>query len=1091
MPIYDFDEPLSLPIEPSSPSLHSHLAALNILSLRLASLTSSTTHPVRIPLTSKASIKGAVIHTNDVKVNLGGASGSGDGGAIDSARGAGEHEHEQGQGHGGWWVDMTASEASDYVRRRKRNLLEHHARLTEGPIPAVWSSRYTTVGNAGTDSKQGESEATSSHDAITIEGSTPSIGLHPLFYSTSPAPKNGQTTAGDGLDQKSNARDEPEKTDQMSVPLPSSEKSSTSHVPVLNAKAQPGTGLATGSQKGKGRAQPSDTADIPQAQVLTATIPSPAPAISLSGNKETSPASQDTSSPRASAPAKSVSEPNTQGASLVEILDDEDEGSAAQVGPGDDTTLNEEGLPFHEIRETLDGETIGPAPPASTPADQASTTIREEKDDYDTPEAIARRAALRRKLFGGEGSDSDSDGEEERGVNDGVTPTQAAQGPIHAKGGIIRASSTKTQKPSSPPPPPTISPPDSADSSAELASVSSSSSISRPQSALANRRSSSSMPPPSKSILKPPTRKKSVSFDPSIPPPPESPDKGPTASASNKIGFDLPWANAGDEEEVYGQPRPVPVISTPQPTKRNVEEKGFAGFKKGFLAGPPRVRPYQDDQSLPSTSTSTSAPSTVAASNTGSPVSEAVRSIVKEAAPPRTATKTADSVPPTPIPTPRKPSLFAQRLSQPEIDASAPHINTTSSIRTPSLPRASETKSTNTVKPSVVEKPPTALTPARVDVKPIVERPPAVRKVITDKSSVGKDNKAVGSGEKRADQPASSTNKAKDVRGNKADEGEAHDDDEEEEYEDDDDELEDFSSGEEDEYDLDEALLAREVALEYHRRQAYQPLNRDPNDLPDEEGDQAGAGEGGVMLGLPRISDLDPQGQGPLIINPTPDDLRRFVRVGRLENGNLVLAPGEEGLPADSDDDDDEQDEQVTRTGEGAGPGSRGAGSSEPRNLTPEEEEKAQRKRNREAIKRKLMGLDVPVEHLASTAGRRGKGVDRAEEEWKSSLPPSLAPASTSTAAQGEVKVDDGGKKPETETDLDTTAVAVGSAVRESTPSPASSGAASQVQRGPSPSSTSIVSAVAGPKQTQSQEEAPPAKAKKVSRFKAARMAGN
>jgi len=66
-------------------------------------------------------------------------------------------------------------------------------------------------------------------------------------------------------------------------------------------------------------------------------------------------------------------------------------------------------------------------------------------------------------------------------------------------------------------------------------------------------------------------------------------------------------------------------------------------------------------------------------------------------------------------------------------------------------------------------------------------------------------------------------------------------------------------------------------------------------------------------LGLPQISMLSSSGDGhramPSIINPTPDDLRRFVRVGKLDNGKLVLAPGEEGWS----DEDLERDELQER----------------------------------------------------------------------------------------------------------------------------------------------------------------------------------
>jgi len=144
---------------------------------------------------------------------------------------------------------------------------------------------------------------------------------------------------------------------------------------------------------------------------------------------------------------------------------------------------------------------------------------------------------------------------------------------------------------------------------------------------------------------------------------------------------------------------------------------------------------------------------------------------------------------------------------------------------------------------------------------------------------------------------------------------------------------------ESDEYDLDDRLLAREIALDAHNRQAYSLIRnaeelseeaeveaydrslglgpsgdagglhpadgRGRNDRRSEEGDVRNGREGGVMLALPAVVSRDSSGR-PVIINPSPDDIRRYVRVGKLDNGNLVLAPGERGW---SDTDDDTEDE--------------------------------------------------------------------------------------------------------------------------------------------------------------------------------------
>lgn len=88
------DEPLEVPIRPYDGSLGAQIAALDLLSAKLALLPSRTRWPARIPLTSKASFVGEVVHTNVVKVHLGGE----------------------------WWMEMTATEAADYITRRKRGM---------------------------------------------------------------------------------------------------------------------------------------------------------------------------------------------------------------------------------------------------------------------------------------------------------------------------------------------------------------------------------------------------------------------------------------------------------------------------------------------------------------------------------------------------------------------------------------------------------------------------------------------------------------------------------------------------------------------------------------------------------------------------------------------------------------------------------------------------------------------------------------------------------------------------------------------------------------------------------------------------------
>lgn len=187
----------------------------------------------------------------------------------------------------------------------------------------------------------------------------------------------------------------------------------------------------------------------------------------------------------------------------------------------------------------------------------------------------------------------------------------------------------------------------------------------------------------------------------------------------------------------------------------------------------------------------------------------------------------------------------------------------------------------------------------------IVERPvgqPGLPKMSETKPMTSMKNAVV----ERESAPSSDKVKVEPPMRNGADgqDGDDNEDDDDYDYDDGDDE---GDEEDEDEYDLDEALLAREIALDYHRNQGYLSRATRGTDSDEEQmaEDAEGLGEemtleddgqGGVMMALPQIS------TGGQIVNPTPDDLRKFVRVGRLQNGNLVLAPGEEGWSDDEDE---------------------------------------------------------------------------------------------------------------------------------------------------------------------------------------------
>ncbi|WWC88697.1 uncharacterized protein L201_003610 [Kwoniella dendrophila CBS 6074] len=979
------DSPLNLPLRPCSTSLQSHLAALDLLSLQIESLINKNRHDCRIPLNSKASIKGEIIHTNDIKVNIG----------------------------VGYYADMTCKEASEYIKRRKELLLLDHARLIEGKSKL----------NSPEENIAGGSKPYKNNDQ-------PKIGFHPIFYSL---PDNIASSSA----------------------LPENAKPSDSQ----SSKETPSRAAAGNSPE-----KEAYVAEENQAKPPTKAINPPQP----------------------------KSPPNK--ASLVELLDDEgdSEGEKVDDGRGDDTTLNEEGLPIHEIRETLSGETIGAPPPPSTTIDSKSSTEQKE-EDYFSAEAVERRAALRRKLF----NEDSSDDEEETQLEE-IQPKEESE-PIKAKRGIIRPSSASSSSSNSKElNKPTVSSPLSQSHSPSPSNETDTDLPPNPP--MRERRPSSSLPAPSKSILKPhkpPLKKKSVSFDPSLPSPPQSPVPDPHSySQLGRFGYPLPLATDDDDENNEYSVKPVPVIPTPQPGKKKQQQatdSGFAGFKKGFLG-----RSSSNKSPSPLGSQSLTTKSTVQEKER--PKLTAVKDVVSEkpiptATPSSTKPTQNVSTPDIPQAKPKKQSLFSQRLSKPEIDASAPFIQTTtastssSSSNIPNLPKVSESKGTNTIKSGVIEKPPKPSSVTPPNNLEIIERPPTkvAQKGLID-TSMGRTKYAL-------------------EEDNHTDVKEDYEDEDEDE---DEDEFSEYSTGEEDEYDLDEALLAREVALEYHKRQAYKPLNRDPNDPAydheDQEDDEDGGG-GGVMLGLPRISDLNGNGNDeeeiegfrqsgrPMIINPKPEDLRRFIRVGKLENGNLVLAPGEESLETDSeneldyndnDNDDDENNDEEKKQ---------------------KVINKKERKENRELIKRKLMGLEIPIQDLIAKEREENKnkkiekGKAKQNQDWKNSLPPSLSTDTNMDNQENHRQEEEQLSKNNSNSINASSKPPIIPLVPES-PIEHTAFSKASIPNTSAPLTTSAISSftphtplpVPVPRPTESANQSvsdTPQKPKKVSRFKAARMAAN
>jgi CTD nuclear envelope phosphatase 1 len=339
--------------------------------------------------------------------------------------------------------------------------------------------------------------------------------------------------------------------------------------------------------------------------------------------------------------------------------------------------LNEDGLPFLEIRETSDQRDELVIEAASVAEASISTTLPDSQ--YWSEAAKKRRADLLRKVLG---DDEDADKTE----NEDIEVVDKAQ--------ALTAGSVSN--PSSP-----------------------------------SQTDNSSKP---KSILKPPARKKSVSFE-------EDEAASNMKNTPSLKTFDKPTS---------------PKSSVLQPTG------SFAGFKRGFLSSPlkqeVRSNPVPQIVELPSTD-----PSPASISSTSS-----------------SALKMESS--PASSPAPKKKSLFALRKAQmtaPKTEAPvlpekvagkpAPVIG-----KTPHLPKASSSKPMSSMKYSVVER--------------ALEKPAAkpARRAKTESDS----------------------------------------------------DMSEYSDLDDDDMDIDQALLAREVALEYHKRRSMIPLHNDEGTLEGDEWDR-------------------------------------------------------------------------------------------------------------------------------------------------------------------------------------------------------------------------------------------------------------
>lgn len=584
--------------------------------------------------------------------------------------------------------------------------------------------------------------------------------------------------------------------------------------------------------------------------------------------------------------------------------------------------MNEEGEPIYEIREDDDGRPIGPMPESTG---EGGEVVREADDNYFSPEAVERRAALRRRIFH-EGSDSDDeddemdvdeekkveetdgerqDGERQDGMDvddeaDAVTPKTTR--PTSSSLSFIQLGETKST-PTTP----------TQDSYPALTSSHSSPSVS------AASQRSPVIPP--KSILKAPKRKKSVTFDESVPIPPDSPPP-------KRHGVPLDEMIASTRPvDAHGLPKIVPILKAPHPGEKKRVPETFGGLRTGFLGGSgglgsvpgvggpilslaPQVesgRIVDLSEAKPPPRKMTSPPIKEGkeavkgvqenpAASKATPPKGPAKMVVEEkpAVAPAVVPAVVPAVPTDekmdedPVPEPKKKSLFAQR-------------------RAPTFPKQSDSAPMSTMKGSVVEAPSTSSSAMRLPGVPPVVGSSQTPMVIVD------------------------------------------DDSDDSEYGD----LGEFSDDEEDEYALDEALLAREVALEFHRRQAWsRPVDEDDFD-PEAEAPEA-------VMGIPRVSTITGGEEDSLrIVNPTADDLSQFLRVGRGEDGELVF---EQPVINSDSETDGEDDDDAAR-------------------------DRRERRARRKDVMRRLMSGEYEELPTPAPASLRA-------EEYRASLPPSVGSVS-------------------------------------------------------------------------------------------------
>jgi CTD nuclear envelope phosphatase 1 len=512
--------------------------------------------------------------------------------------------------------------------------------------------------------------------------------------------------------------------------------------------------------------------------------------------------------------------------------------------------VNEAGEPIYEIREDAEGHSLAPLPEGS--GEGAIEMPENERPDYFSNEAVERRAALRRRIFH-EGDDSDDEGmdvdkEEAKEAKDDMDVDDAETPKASRPAGALP---TPAQAP------PQTSPQPSFQSTLQAVQLDHITSPTTPtQPSIPSFPTSPARGPP-KGILKQPMRKKSVSFDDSVPMPPDSPPP-------RRHGFPLDQMIASTRPvDAQGMPtKQVPILNAPIPGRRKQPET-FGGLRTGFLSSAPilSLAPQVESGRTAMTQPEPRQPS---------PLELQRKAEEKAPAKLKVEEKPVEEKPAVAMQVEEKPAapVKHEKANKEEMDVDEPpaKVQKTGEAaddkpkkkslfaqrRTPNFPKQSDTAPMVTMKGSVVEAPPA---PRQTGVPPTVGSSQAPMVIVDD------------------------------------------DEDDDEDYGD----LGEFSDDEEDEYALDEALLAREVALEYHRRQQWQrPIDEDDFD-PEAEGAEA-------VLGIPRVSTISGQGEDLRIVNPTADDLSQFLRVGRADDGELVFEQPLVNSDSESDGEDASSD---------------------------------------------------------------------------------------------------------------------------------------------------------------------------------------